>query len=166
MLGERAARGELDADAIRSEIDRIRKLPAPYGRASIVLASACTAAFLTQTAAGDYGSMGVAFVAAGCGSFFRSLLQARRLGRYACTFAAAILSALIGTAGLRLGVTSSVAATLLGSIIYMVPGTALTNGFIDFVSDRHMLAGVERILNAAVVFLILALSLVIADALL
>lgn len=165
-LGERAARGELDTRAIRAEIDRIRKLPPPYSRASIVLASACAAAFLTQTVAGDYGSMGVAFVAAGCGSLLRSLLQAKKVGRSGYTFAASIFSALLGTAGLRLGLTSSVAATLLGSIIYMVPGIALAIGFVDLVSERHILAGAERILNAAFVFLILALSLVIADALL
>lgn len=165
-LGERAGRGELDARAIHSEIARIRKLPAPYGRGAIVLASACAAAFLTQTVAGDYGSMGVSFVAAGFGALFRSFLHGRKLGRSGCMFAAATLSALLGTLGLRMGVTSSVAATLVGSIIYTVPGVSLATGFVDLVSERHMLAGVERILSAAFTFLILALSLVIADALL
>jgi len=165
-LGERVARGELNADAIAGEIDRIRKLPAPYGRATIVLASGCAAAFLTQTVEGDAGSIGVAFVAAACGAFLRSLLQGRKAERSACTFAGAILSGLIATAGIRLGLTSSVAATLLGSIIYMVPGIALATGFVDLVSDRHMMPGVERILSGALTFFILALSLVIADALL
>ena len=166
VVAERAARGELQANAIESEIERIRKLPAPYGRATMVLASACAAAFLTQTAAGDYGAMCVAFVAAAAGSFVRSLLQARKVGRSVHTFAGALLSTLLATAGLRLGLTATAPATLLGSIIYMVPGIALATGFVDLVSDHHMLAGAERILNAAFIFLILALSLVIADALL
>ena len=100
------------------------------------------------------------------GSFVRSLLQARKVGRSVHTFAGALLSTLLATAGLRLGLTATAPATLLGSIIYMVPGIALATGFVDLVSDHHMLAGAERILNAAFIFLILALSLVIADALL
>ncbi len=165
-LGDRAARGELDADAVAGEIDRIRKMPAPYGRWMMLLAAACAAAFLTQTAAGDYGSMGVAFVAAGAGSFFRSILQARKRSRSFHTFAAALLSLLLATAGLRLGLSASAAATFLGSIIYLVPGIGLATGFVDLVSDRHMLAGVERIISAAYTFLLLAFSVVIAEALL
>jgi uncharacterized membrane protein YjjP (DUF1212 family) len=164
-LGERAARGELNGANIISEIDRIKKMAAPPIWV-MVLAAACTAALFTQTAGGDYGALGVAFVAAGLGQVARLVLQMRKVGRPFNTFVAAITSALIATAGLRLGVSVSAPATLLGSIIYMVPGIALVNGFIDLVSDRHILVGVERLLHAFLTFMVLTLAIVTADALL
>lgn len=165
-LGERAARGEIDSSAIAGEINRIRRLPAPYTREITILAAACAAGFFTQTAGGDFGAFGVAFVAAAVGQFVRSIPQLRKLTRAVNILMAATVSAFIGTAGLRLGLSAVAPATLLGSIIYMVPGLSLANGFVDLVSDRHMLVGVERLLNAGFTFLILALALVAADALL
>lgn len=164
-LGERAARGELDAAAVAGEIERIRALPAPH-LGIMVLAAACAAACFTRTAGGDDGALRVAFVAAGIGQLSRSLLQKRRVLRAPTTFIAAMITTLIATAGLRLGLSAAVPATLLGSVIYMVPGLALVNGFIDLVSDRHLLVGVERLLHALFTFMILTLAVVIADALL
>lgn len=165
VLGERAARGELEAAAVAGEIDRIRKLAAPHF-SIMIFAAACTAALFTQTAGGDHGALGIAFAAGGAGQLARSLLQMRKAGRAITTFVAAIVSASIATAALRLGLSEAVPATLLGSIIYMVPGIALVNGIIDLLSERHMLAGVERLLHASLVFMILAVAVVVADALL
>ena len=165
VVAERAARGELQANAIESEIERIRKLPAPYGRQRWFSPRPARRRFSRKPPRRLRRDVRRVRRRGG-GSFFRSLLQARKVGRSVHTFAGALLSALLATAGLRLGLTATAPATLLGSIIYMVPGIALATGFVDLVSDHHMLAGAERILNAAFIFLILALSLVIADALL
>jgi len=166
LLGERAARGEVEATAIASEVERIKTLGSPHNRWLMILAAGCAAGFFTQTAGGDYRALGVAFVAAATGQFVRSLPQVRKVTRAVNISIAAIISALIGTAGLRLGLCEAVPATLLGSIIYMVPGLSLANGFVDLVSDRYMLVGVERLLHAAFVFMILTVAVVAADALL
>ena len=73
---------------------------------------------------------------------------------------------MIGTAGLRLGLSHAVSATLLGSVVYMIPGLALINGFIDAVSDGYLLVGIQRLLDAVSVFLIMAVAVAIADAVL
>lgn len=166
LLGERVARGEVAAASVAGEIDRIKSLAGPYNRWVVILAAACAAAFFTRTAGGDYGALGVALVAAAAGQFMRGLPPFRGVIRTVNISIAAIVSALIGTAGLRLGLSTAVPATLMGSIIYLIPGLSLANGFADLVSERHLLVGVERFLHAALVFLILTLALVIADALL
>jgi len=166
LLGERAARGEVERAAIASEVDRIKALASPHNRWIIILAAACAAAFFTQTASGDYGAFTVALVAAATGQFVRSSGPVRKLNRAMNISIAAIISALIGAAGLRLGIAHGETATLLGSIIYMVPGLSLANGFVDFVSDGLMLVGVERLLHAGFTFLILTLAVVVAAAVL
>lgn len=166
LLGERAARGDVDRNAIAGEVARIRNLASPYSRWITRLAVACAAAFFTQTAGGDYGALGIAFVAAAFGQFVRTLPRLRKVPRTGNVLIAAMISALIGTAGLRLGLAHGTAATLLGSIIYLIPGLSLANGFVDLVSDGHMLVGFERLLHAGFTFLILTTALVVADALL
>jgi uncharacterized membrane protein YjjP (DUF1212 family) len=52
--------------------------------------------------------------------------------------------------------------TLIASVTYMFPGLTLINGFIDVVSHRHLVVGFERMLNAAFLFLILAIGIAFA----
>jgi uncharacterized membrane protein YjjP (DUF1212 family) len=82
------------------------------------------------------------------------------------TFICALLSPLIATAGLRLGFTQSVPATLIVSMIYTVPGLLLINGFLDLTSERFLFSGIQRLMHAAFLFLILTIAVAVADALL
>jgi uncharacterized membrane protein YjjP (DUF1212 family) len=47
----------------------------------------------------------------------------------------------------------------------MIPGLPLVNGFIDVASHRNMSVGIQRILNAAFLFLILAIGIAVGQAL-
>src|SRR5512142_830841 len=78
VLGERLARGEVEASDLESEIARINGLACPYGRWILIAAAACTAAFFSQIPGGDWGAAGIAFVAAGLGQFIRVRLQAMK----------------------------------------------------------------------------------------
>jgi uncharacterized membrane protein YjjP (DUF1212 family) len=164
MLGERAARGEVNSAVMDSEIARIAKLAPPYNRWVMMLAAACAAAFFSRTASGDWGAFGIAFAAAGIGQCVRSFLPSRNLSRVNVTFICSVISALIATAGLRLGFSQVVPATLIASIIYMVPGIMLINGFVDIISSKYLLVGIERLLDAALLFLILTIAVALADA--
>lgn len=165
ILGERAARREVDTDGLASGIQRIKKLDPPHNRGVTVVAAACAAAFFARTAGGDWGGFGVAFVAAGVGQFARSQLQSSNLTHLAVTSICALISAFIATLGLRLGFSQVAGATLVASIIYMVPGILLITGFVDVMSDKYLLAGAERLLNATFLFLALTITVAIADAL-
>ena len=76
------------------------------------------------------------------------------------------MSAFVASAGLRLGYSESVSPTLIASVVYMVPGLPLINGFVDLYSFKYALVGAERMLHAAVVFLLLALAIAFAQTLL
>jgi uncharacterized membrane protein YjjP (DUF1212 family) len=128
-----------------------------------ILAAACTAAFFSQIPGGDWGSLAVAFVAAGVGQFFRSMLQARKVAVAPVTLICGVLSACIASVGLRLGFSQIAPATLIASVIYMVPGLPLINGFVDVVSHKYLFVGIERIANAMFLFLVMALAIALAS---
>ena len=130
----------------------------------MIVAAACTAAFFSQIPGGDWGAFGIAFVAAGVGQFLRSLLQARKLAVAPVTLVSGVLSACIACVGLWLGLSQIAPATLIASVIYMVPGLPLINGFVDMVSHKYLLVGLERIANAVFLFLVLAIAIALAYA--
>ena len=165
LLSERMARGEVDAAILGSEIERIQKLASPLNRWVMIVAAACTAAFFSQIPGGDWGAFGIAFVAAGIGQVLRSLLQARKFAVAPVTLVCGVLSACIACVGLRLGLSQIAPATLIASVIYMVPGLPLINGFVDLVSHKYLFVGLERIANAAFLFLLLAVAIALAIAL-
>jgi uncharacterized membrane protein YjjP (DUF1212 family) len=162
LLGERVANGEVPIAALSAEVKRIEQLPAPYNRWVVVAAALSTAACYSQVLGGDWGSLGIASVAACVGQVLRSLLYSRDLSVGSVTLLCGVLSAMIASAGLRLGFSQAEPATLIASVIYLVPGLPLINGFVDMISQRYLVVGVERIINAAFVFLILAAALALA----
>jgi uncharacterized membrane protein YjjP (DUF1212 family) len=164
VLGERVARGEVDVADLDSEIARIRAIAPPYGHWTLVAAAACTAAIFSRIPEGDWGAAGIAFVAAGIGQFLRLRLQAMKVTVANVTFACAVLSACLAALGLRLGLTQAAPAAVVASVVYMVPGLPLINGFVDVISHKHLLVGFERIANASFLFVVLAVAIAIADA--
>ncbi len=162
VLGERVAKGEVAIAALGAEVERIKQLPSPYNRWVMMVAAAFTAACFSQIPGGDWGSLGIAFVAAGVGQFLRPLLQARKLAVAPVTLLCGVLSAMIASVGLRLGFSQVAPAILIASVIYMVPGLPLINGFVDVVSHKYLVVGIERIMNAAFLFLILAIAIALA----
>ncbi len=164
VLGERVAKGEVSPDAVVSEIERIKALAPPYNRWVMIVTAACTTAFFSQIPGGDWGAFGITSVAAGVGQFLRSLLQDRKLAVAPVTLACGVLSACIAAFGLRLGLSQVAPVTAIASVIYMVPGLPLINGFVDVVSHKYLLVGLERIANAAFLFLTLAVAIALAYA--
>lgn len=164
VLGERVARGEVSPADLASEVARIRTLASPYNRWVMVLAAACTAACFSRIPGGDWGAFFIAFVAAGVGQLLRSVLQGRTFGLASVMLVSGVLSACIAGVGVKQGWTQTLPATAIASVIYMVPGLPLINGFIDMVSHKHVFVGLERIERAVFLFLVLAIAIAFAMA--
>ena len=162
VLGERLAKREVETGDFRSQVERIKQLASP-NRWTTMLAAACAAAAFSRSTGGDWGGMGVVLVAAAVGQFVRSVLLKRTLSRWAITFFCALISGFIAVAGLRLGWSRVAGATLIGSVIYMVPGIPLINGFIDIASGKHLFLGVQRLFDASVLFFIMTVAVAIAN---
>jgi uncharacterized membrane protein YjjP (DUF1212 family) len=163
VLGERVARGEIDLAELDSETARIKALAPPYGQWTLIAAAACTCAFFSQIPGGDWGAFWIAFVAAGLGQFLRFRLLTRKAPGTSLTMVCGILSACVAALGVRLGLTQVAPATVIGSVVYMVPGLPLINGFVDVISHKYLLVGLERIANAVFLFLLLTIAIALAD---
>jgi uncharacterized membrane protein YjjP (DUF1212 family) len=161
-LGERVAQGKVAIAGLEAEVERIKRLPSPYNRWVMIVTAAATAACYSQILGGDWGSFGIVGVAAGIGQMLRSFLYPRKLTAAPVTLICGVLSAMVAGVGLRLGFSQVEPATLIASVIYMVPGLPLINGFVDVVSHKHLLVGIERIVDAAILFLILAIAIALA----
>jgi len=163
-LARQVDAGAISLTDIPAEIERIKALASPYSSSVRVAIAAFTAASFSQLIGGDLGSFALAGVAGGVGQWMRFKLQARHLSSATVTFLCAILSALIGSLGVRVGWSQVVPATLIGSVGYMIPGLPLANGFADLISQRTLAAGIEQILNAVLLFLMLTIGIAVADA--
>lgn len=161
-LSDRVARGEVDTAVLDSEVERINSLAHPYNRPALIAAGAFAAAIFSQFPGRDWGALGIAFAAGGVGQSLRLWLQAKKLPVAPVTLICGLLSASIAALGLRLGLSQAAPWTMIASVIYMVPGLPLINGFIDTLSHRYLFVGLERIANAAFIFLILAVAIAFA----
>jgi uncharacterized membrane protein YjjP (DUF1212 family) len=162
VLADRVARGEVPVADLDAEVARIRILPSPYNRWMAMVAAACLSGALSQFAGGDWGSFGIAVVAAGVGQGFRSQLQARHVAAAHVTLLCGVLSACIASVSLRAGFSQVAPVTLIASVVYLAPGLPLINGFVDVVSHKFLLVGIERIASAAYLFLVLAIAIALA----
>jgi uncharacterized membrane protein YjjP (DUF1212 family) len=165
-LSERVARGQVAAEALDAELNRVRSLPSPYSGPVLALAAACAGAAYSQLPGGDWGSLAIAFVAGGAGQSLKLYLEAKGVGGTPMTFTCSALSAGVAALGLRLGLSGVPSATLLASVIYMIPGMPLINGFTDMLSTRYRVTGLERIANAALIFVVIAIAVALAYAVL
>ena len=73
-LAERLVGGNISTSEFSVELERIKKLGSPYNRWLMIAAAACVSGFLSRIAGGDWGSFGIAVMAAAAGQFLRSLL--------------------------------------------------------------------------------------------
>lgn len=164
-LAERVAHRAIVTADLPAALDRIKALPSPYGRWMTVAAAVAVSGGFAGAAGGDWGSLGIAAVAAAVGQALRFRLHADKFALALVTLVCGLLSALIASVGLRFGYSESVSTTLIASVVYMVPGLPLINGFIDACSYEYLLVGIERMLHAAVLFLVLALAIAFAQTL-
>ena len=158
LLSDRASRGEIMLSTLRSELERIRELPQPYSLlTTLAVLTAATVGFV-RLAGGDWSAAGCTSVAAIAGYLVRALLARRNVPGVGPNLAAAIVSASAAGLAVRLGLTGSAAATVIGSIIYLAPGLPLVNGFADIISERYLVIGLERVASAALQAVLLAVG--------
>jgi uncharacterized membrane protein YjjP (DUF1212 family) len=165
-LSERLVRGEVDIAVFASQVERIKQLVSPHNRWTTILAAACAAGAFSRSTGGDWGGMCVVLVSAAVGQFTRSLLQKRTFSRSAVTFLCALISGFIAVGGLKLGLSEVAGATLIGAVIYMVPGVPLINGLVEIASGKHLFVGLQRLLDATSLFFIMTVAVAIVNSVL
>lgn len=162
-LISRAERGQIPVEAVAENLEAIERQAPPYRSWVRTGVAAIGAATFAHSVGGDWGSMAVAAAAAGCGQLLRlEVLQRHGLPALAEIFVGAAASALLAGAGLHLGTTNDLPATLVSSVVCYVPGLALINGFVDLLTYEHLLIGLQRIFYALAIFVLLAVAIALS----
>lgn len=162
LLADRAARAAIAFEAVPPEIERIARIGSAYAPWTTLVAAAMTAALFARLQNSVWAGAGLAFLAAAVGQAIRVRLLDRNVAASAATLAAAVVSALTAAAGLRFRLIDGSAGTLLASVIYLVPGLPLINGFFDMGASRFLVLGVQRVASAVVVVALMALAVALA----
>ena len=163
-ISELRLSGDVVSDETAVQIADVRNLVSPYPAWLAVLAAGAGGAFFSQVCGGDRTSLLIAFVAAGIGQSVRVVMQSKKIAIAAITLICGLISSLIAAFVFRSGISSTEMPTLVASVIYLVPGLPLINGFMDLISYKFLFVGVQRIANASFLFLTLAIAIAIATA--
>lgn len=141
-ISRRISRGELTLEAARNELEQAKRVRPGYPlwqqTAAAALASACFASLM-----GDLGhflpsllSGGVAF---GCFELVHRFVKIRFFAEFFASFVAGGLVLLMVQAGFG----GDVGNMIIGSVLPLVPGLAITNAVRDLMAG-HLIAGLSR----------------------
>jgi uncharacterized membrane protein YjjP (DUF1212 family) len=161
-LSEDIRNKKADVSEIVDGINEILKAPPVHSHLTYILVAGLAAAFYSLFHHGSIESVIVVFASAVIGQTLRIQLQAREMRDSHITFICGLLSASIASIFLHLGYGQIEIQTLIACLIYLVPGLLMINGFVDFTKQRYIFIGLQRMMNATFIFLILALVILIA----
>lgn len=161
-LSENVRDGKFSVSEVDAKLKSITEAPPIHSHLIFILVAGLAAAFYSLFHHGKIESVAVVFIAAVTGQTLRIQLQKKELRDSHITFICGLLSAGITSIFLHLGIGESDIPTLIACLIYLVPGLLMINGFIDFTKQRYIFIGLQRMLNAFFLFLILAFVIIIA----
>jgi uncharacterized membrane protein YjjP (DUF1212 family) len=161
-LSEDVRNGKVEASEVDAQIKKITESPPVHSHITFILVAGLAAAFYSLFHHGSIESVLIVFFAAVAGQTVRLQLQARDFRDSHITFICGLISAGITSILLHLGYGQIETPTLIACLIYLVPGLLMINGFVDFTKQRYIFIGLQRMLNALFIFLILAFVILIA----
>ena len=119
---------------------------------------ACANASFSRLFTGDIQAMGIVFVATLAGFFIRQKLTEMHLNHLFVFIVSAFTASMIGCTAVLYNIGNTPDIALGTSVLYLVPGVPLINGVIDVI-EGHVLAGVSRLINAALLIICLSIGL-------
>lgn len=161
-LSENVKAGKIPLSDVNEKLKSITEAPPIHSHIIFILAAGLAAVFYSLFHHGKIESVIVVFIAAVIGQTLRIQLQKKELRDSHITFICGLLSAGITSIFLHLGIGESDIPTLIACLIYLVPGLLMINGFVDFTKQRYIFIGLQRMVNAFFLFLILAFVILIA----
>jgi uncharacterized membrane protein YjjP (DUF1212 family) len=132
---EQVRRGDVEPAEALARLDRVEADTPRYSRwlAASVLGAA--AASLAGLLGADLGAAAVAGLSAGLGLLARQELGRRHFSLLALPLTAALLGAILGGLGIRLGWTRTPELVLVVPALMVVPGPHLINGLMDLIDN-------------------------------
>jgi uncharacterized membrane protein YjjP (DUF1212 family) len=162
LLSEDVKNGKVALSDVDSELKKVLALPLIHKRWIYILLDGLAAAFYLKFHHGSWESILIVFFAAMVGESVRYKLQSMAVPGNRIMFVCGIISAGIASLFLHFGYGEVGITTLIASVIYLVPGLRMINGFIDLINLQYTTIGIQRILNGMYLLLILAVVIMIA----
>lgn len=153
--------GIIDRHGLRQQLREIDIMPAEYNRWLVVLGVGLACASISRFFGGDAIAFLITFVAATLGIITRQELAKRHFNLIVMTIATAFVAASVSALAARLGIGSTPAAAISGSIILLVPGVPLINAAKDLISG-YLLNGIARGVQGFIIVLGIAVGLTLA----
>lgn len=142
---------------LKLEYDRIVSKPRIPDFGVLVLVSLANASFC-RLFGGDTAAMGLVFAATFIGFFIRQTLMARGMNHMAIFFLVAFAASMVASLGIWLHLGNTPQIALASSVLFLIPGVHLINSIVDII-DGHVLIGISRAVNAAILIVCIALGL-------
>jgi uncharacterized membrane protein YjjP (DUF1212 family) len=134
--------GEKDFDTASAELDRIEHLPG-LGVVRSCAAAAIGAGFFTLLFRGDWNDALVAAAAGVIVSRFPPAMARRQMPDFFTNLFAAAVGTFLCLLGKELGAVTNADAAVIGMLMLLVPGVAVTNAIRDTIAG-DLVAGVAR----------------------
>ncbi len=119
---------------------------------------ACANASFCRLFTGDAEAMAVVFVATLVGFFVRQKMMEKHINHLFIFVVSSFIASMIGCTAVLYHIGNTPDIALGASVLYLVPGVPLINGIIDII-EGHVLAGVSRLMNAALLIICLSIGL-------
>jgi len=141
-LARSLAAGSLDFGAAADELGRVEGLTG-YGTLASSAAAAAGAGFFTLLFRGAWNDALVAAVAGALVSRFPPVMARKQMPDFFTNLVAGAAATLLCLAARALGLATSADATVIGVLMLLVPGVAVTNAIRDTIAG-DLVAGVAR----------------------
>ena len=158
QLSWEAVDEHLSFDEIKGRYQSLVAKPRMNPYLVLLLVSLANASFCALFG-GDAVSMLTVFVATFAGMFLKQRLTARRVNQFVVFALCSFVASMVASASLFFNTTSEIA--LATSVLYLIPGVPLINGFID-ITEGHVLSGTARLINAFLLILCIAIGMSVA----
>jgi len=139
---------------IRLEIDYINNLP-PYSLKTTTFFSACCAGSFTLLFGGNYKDFFIAFIIGALINCLSVSLDKLEVNSFLKNMLCGSLAAFIALVATSLGLVGSMDTIIIGSIMLLVPGIAITNAIRDTIAG-DLVSGISRSIEA--LFIAVAIS--------
>ena len=144
----------LSIEDIRKEINYINNLP-PYSLRTTTFFSACSAGFFTLLFGGNYKDFFVAFIIGALINYLSDFLDKLDVNSFLKYMLGGALAAFIALVANSTGLVGNMDTIIIGSIMLLVPGIAITNAIRDTIAG-DLVSGISRSVEALFVAIAIA----------
>lgn len=160
-MSRRVVNGELDRFGVRSELDRISKIPSHYNRWLVVLMVGLSCAAFSRLFGGDWPVFLVTLLASSAAMAVRQELNRRLVNPLLVVIVTAFVAGVLASSAAVFHLSAQPQSALAASVLLLVPGVHLINAAEDLIKG-YLLVGISRGVLGLLISLCIALGLLLA----